>query len=85
MAVVEISDPNFLAGSKKGYVPNTYFSLEKSFKLALKLQRFQNFKFLKKKVTQTKKSKNVPGSVEISADLKILEIAKLGPRKSYKT
>ena len=66
-------------------MPKTYFGLEKIPKLAFKLQRFQNFKFLKKKNPQPKKSKNVPGAVEISADPKILEIVKFGPRKSSKT
>ena len=48
----------------------TYFSLEKNHKLALKLEKFENFDFFEKKSPQLKNFKKSPRVVEISADLK---------------
>ena len=52
------------------FLYKTYFSLEKIHKLALKLEKFENFNFFEKKSPQLKNFKKSPRVVEISADLK---------------
>ena len=70
----------YLKEGVSGYVSKTYFPLTAIHILGWKLSRFENFKFLKKKVAQLQNVKNIPWNVEISADLKILGILKLGPK-----
>ena len=48
----------------------THFSLEKIHKLALKLEKFENFDFFEKKSPQLKNFKKSPGEVEISEGIK---------------
>ena len=64
---------------KEGYVPKTYFGLEKIPKLALKLEKFQKVNFLKEKSSAEQKIQKMLRPEEISADPKILEIGKFGP------
>ena len=61
----------------------TYFGLEKIHKYALKLQGFENWHFWQKNTPQTQMCKKGHRGAEISADLKISEIGRLGPRKYF--
>ena len=61
----------------------TYFGLEKIYKFALKIQGFENFNFLQKNTPQPQIRKKGHRGVEISADLKISEMSRLGPRKYF--
>ena len=64
---------------------HTYFGLEKIQKLALELERCENFDFFEKKNPQLKNFKKSPRVTEISADLKNKKIAKIRTKDVFGT